>query len=76
MVIRQLKQEEKFMAGRISGICFHERIDDLAKKRQECEEAKEEDWGAFDEKGTLMARIINNRYTSYVDGQTAGLRFR
>lgn len=35
MVIRQLKQEEKFMAGRISGICFHERIDDLAKKRQE-----------------------------------------
>lgn len=69
MVIRQLKQEEKFMAGRISGICFHERIDDLAKKRQECEEAKEEDWGAFDEKGTLMARIINNRYTSYVDGQ-------
>lgn len=69
MVIRQLKQEEKFMAGRISGICFHERIDDLAKKRQEWEEAKEEDWGAFDEKGTLMARIINNRYTSYVDGQ-------
>ena len=69
MVIRQLKQEEKFMAGRISGICFHERIDDLAKKRQEWEEAKEEDWGAFDEKGALMARIINNRYTSYVDGQ-------
>ena len=69
MVIRQLKQEEKFMAGRVSGICFHERIDDLAKKRQEWEEAKEEDWGAFDEKGTLMARIINNRYTSYVDGQ-------
>lgn len=57
MVIRQLKQEEKFMAGRISGICFHERIDDLAKKRQEWEEAKEEDWGAFDEKGTISVLV-------------------
>ncbi len=69
MVIRQLKQEEKFMAGRISGICFHERIDDLTKKREEWEAIKAEDWGAFDENGTLMARMINNRYTSYVDGK-------
>lgn len=43
MVIRQLKQEEKFMAGRISGICFHERIDDLTKKREEWEAIKAED---------------------------------
>ena len=68
MIIRQLKQEEKPMAGRVSGICFHERIEDLAKKREEWQAGEEEDW-AFDEKGTLMARIINNRYTSYIDGQ-------
>ena len=69
MIIRQLKQEEKFMAGKVSGICFHERIQDLEKKREEWEAGEDEDWGAFHEKGTLMARIINNRFTSYIDGR-------
>lgn len=69
MIIRQLKKEEKSMAGRVSGLCFHERIEDPVKKKEEWEAGEEEDWGAFDEKGTLMARIINNRYTSYLDGQ-------
>ena len=69
MIIRQLKREEKFMAGRISALCFHAREDDLLQKRTEWEADETEDWGAFDENGTLMARIMNNRYTSYVDGK-------
>lgn len=67
MKVRELKKEDKFEAGKLSAICFHSRIDDLDKQREEWEQDKSEDWGAFtgDE---LIARIINNHFISYING--------
>lgn len=68
MEIRKLKKEERFEAGRISMIAFHDRLDDIDEKREECEKETVEDWGAFTPEGVMMARIVNNRFTSYFDG--------
>lgn len=68
MQIRQLAPSERLEASRISLIAFHERCDDLEARRAECERSKDEDWGAFTDEGELMARIINNHYTIWLDG--------
>lgn len=68
MQIRQLTAGERFDARRVSLIAFHERVNDLEAEREACERNQDEDWGAFDDDGTLMARIINNHYTVYLDG--------
>ncbi len=69
MYVRKLKKEERFEAGRISMIAFHERLEsNPEEKRAECEQETVEDWGAFTDEGTMMARIINNRFLTYFDG--------
>lgn len=68
MQIRRLTKEDRYEAGLISTIAFHMRHDDLAKKREEWEKSTDEDWGAFTEDGKMAARIINNRYTAYLNG--------
>ena len=74
MKIKKLDPKDYFDAYLISAYCFHMRVEDPEAKRKEIEEEKHEDWGAFDEDGTMMARIINNRFSFYLDGQavTAG----
>ena len=68
MVVRQLTPEERFDAALISTVAFHGKIDDLEKKREETHRETVEDWGAFSDEGKMMARIINNRYTVFLDG--------
>lgn len=69
MEIRTLKRDEYFEAGRISMICFHSVVEDPEAKRAECERCRDEQWGAFDEDGTLMGSIINNHFTAYLQGK-------
>ena len=74
MKIKKLEGKERFEAYLISTYCFHVREEDTEAKRAQMEAEKTEDWGAFDDDGTLMARILNNRFSFYVDGNpvTAG----
>lgn len=62
MIVRRLEQNEKFEAGRIAGICFHARTEDLEKKRAEAEKNGDEMFGAFSDDGCLMGSIINNHF--------------
>ena len=68
MKIRKLKKKERFDAYMISAYCFHMRVEDPESERANQEAARVEDWGAFADDGTLMARIINNSYDFYIDG--------
>ncbi|MCR5311037.1 MAG: GNAT family N-acetyltransferase [Lachnospiraceae bacterium] len=68
MKIRKLKKKERFDAYMISAYCFHMRVEDPEAERPKQEAAKVEDWGAFADDGSLMARIINNSYEFYIDG--------
>ena len=68
MKIRKLKKKERFDAYMISAYCFHMRVEDPESERAKQEAARVEDWGAFADDGTLMARIINNSYDFYIDG--------
>lgn len=68
MVIRKLEGRERFDAYLISAYCFHSRIEDVEKERERVEAETLQDWGAFDEDGTLTARIINNQFALYLDG--------
>ena len=69
MKIRKISGSERFDAYLISAYCFHERIEDVEAQRERVEAETIEDWGAFAEDGTLMARIINNHFQLFVDGQ-------
>jgi len=69
MKIRKLSGSERFDASLVSVYCFHERINDPEAKREEIENQTNNDWGAFSEDGTLMARIINNDLSLYIDGK-------
>ena len=69
MKIKKLGKKDLFDAYLISAYCFHMRIEDVEAKRKEIEAEKNDNWGAFNDDGTMMARIINNRYKFYVDGQ-------
>ena len=69
MKIRRLKGKERFEAYLTFVYCFHVRVDDVEAKRKECEAETKEDWGAFDENGKLMGRIINNKFEFYLDGK-------
>ena len=40
----------------------------VEKERERVEAETLQDWGAFDEDGTLTARIINNQFELYLDG--------
>ncbi len=70
MKIKQLDKSELFKAFLISAYCFHVRLDDVEKKREEIENDKNDTWGAFNEDGKMMARITDFRFRFYLDGQT------
>ncbi|MCR5092656.1 MAG: GNAT family N-acetyltransferase [Lachnospiraceae bacterium] len=68
MKIRKLRKNELPEAYLISAYCFHVRTDDTDAEIRKIDASNRGDWGAFDDDGTLMARIINNHYTFYLDG--------
>ena len=69
MLIKKLEKEELFDAYLIAVYCFHMRVEDTEAKRESIEAEQHDDWGAFDEDGTMMARIINHRFPLYLDGK-------
>ncbi len=69
MNIKKIGKKELFDAYLISAYCFHMRVEDPEAERGKVEADEEENWAAFDDHGTMMARIINNRFTFYLDGQ-------
>ena len=69
MKIKKLDKKELFDAYLIAVNCFHMRVEDVEAKREAIEAEKHDDWGAFDEDGTMMARIINNHFLFHLDGQ-------
>ena len=69
MTIKKLEGKERFEAHKLFVYCFHQRVDNIENERQKQEAETQEDWGAFDDNNKLMARIINNHYDFYLDGQ-------
>ena len=69
MKVRKIDGRERFDAYLISTYCFHNRIDDVEREREHIEGETIEDWGAFTDDGTLAARIVNNKFEFYIDGQ-------
>ena len=69
MTVKKLEGEERFEAHKLFVYCFHQRVDNIENERQKQEAETQEDWGAFDDDGKLMARIINNHYDFHLDGQ-------
>ena len=69
MKVRRLTAEERFEANLISTVAFHMRMEDPDKNREESLKKTEEDWGAFSDDGRMMARIINNRFETWLDGR-------
>lgn len=70
MTIKKLEGKERFEAHKLFVYCFHQRPENIEAEREKQEAETQEDWGAFDDDGKLMARIINNHYDFYLDGQT------
>ena len=68
MEVRKLAGEERFAAYLTSVYCFHMRVEDVEARHEHQLNVTIEDWGAFDDNNTLMARVINNKYDFYVDG--------
>ena len=71
MEVRKLTEQEHFEAGLISTVAFHMRMEDPEKAREESRKLAAEDWGAFAGDGRMMARILNYRFDSILDGQLA-----
>ena len=69
MKIRKLEKQDRFDAYLISAFCFHMRVEDPEKERERIEAEEAENWGAFDDDGTLMARIIHHRFALHLDGK-------
>ena len=71
MIIRKLEKKELFDAYLISAFCFHMRVEDpeAQRERLEAEAETQVNWGAFDEDGTLTARIIDYRLPLYLNGR-------
>ena len=68
MEVRKLIQKERPEAGLISTVSFHGRIDNMDERVARWEADTTENWGAFDEDGTMMGHIVNNRFQCYFDG--------
>ena len=69
MKVKKLSGSERYDAYLISAYCFHSREENVEQRREEIEKATDEDWGALTEDGILAARIINNHFEFFVDGQ-------
>ena len=70
MEVRKLTEQEHFESDLISYVAFHMRMEDPEKAKEESKKLTIEDWGAFSEDGRIMARILNHRFDSMLDGQT------
>lgn len=70
MQVRKLQGKERFDAYLTAVYCFHMRVDDVEAEREKHESDVKEDWGAFDEDGMLMGRILNHKFEFYLDGRT------
>ena len=68
-LVRRLTEQEHFESNMISHVAFHMRMEDPEKAREESKKLKTEDWGAFTNDGRIMARILNYRFESMLDGQ-------
>jgi predicted acetyltransferase len=69
MEVRRLTENEHFEADMISHVAFHMRMEDPEKVKEESKKLQIEDWGAFSDDGKIMARILNHRFNSFLDGQ-------
>ena len=69
VLVRRLTEQEHFESNMISHVAFHMRMEDPEKAREESKKLKTEDWGAFADDGRIMARILNYRFESMLDGQ-------
>ena len=69
MEVRKLTENEHFEANMISHVAFHMRMEDPEKVREESKKLSTEDWGAFSDDGRIMARILNYRFNTWLDGQ-------
>ena len=69
MTIKKLEGKERFEAHKLFVYCFHQRPENIEAEREKQEAETQEDWGAFDDDGKLMARIINNHYDFCLDGK-------
>ena len=70
MQIRRLNGSERYEAYLSAVYCFHMRVEDPEAAREGSEADTKEDWGAFDENGKLMGRILNHKFDLYLDGET------
>ncbi|MBR5712375.1 MAG: GNAT family N-acetyltransferase [Lachnospiraceae bacterium] len=68
MEVRKLAGEERYAAYLTAVYCFHSRVEDVEARHEHQLNVTIEDWGAFDDNNTLMARVINNHFNFYVDG--------
>lgn len=72
MIVRRLTAQEHTQASPISAIAFHIRIENMEERIAEWvkNEAayKNNDWGAFTDDGEIMAHIINDHFTTWLDG--------
>ena len=71
MEVRKLTEQEHFESNLVSYVAFHMRMEDPEKVKEESKKLTIEDWGAFSEDGRIMARILNYRFDSMLDGQVA-----
>ena len=70
MKIKRLEGKERFEAYLTAVYCFHMRVEDTEAERERMEADTKEDWGAFDENGKLMGRILNHKFDFYLDGKS------
>ena len=68
MEVRKLTEQEHFESNLVSYVAFHMRMEDPEKAREESKKTVTEDWGAFADDGSMMARILNHRFDSMLDG--------
>ena len=68
MEVRKLAGEERYAAYLTAVYCFHSRVEDVEARHEHQLNVTIEDWGAFNDNNTLMARVINNHFDFYVDG--------
>ncbi len=68
MEVRKLAGEERYAAYLTAVYCFHSRVEDVEARHEHQLNVTIEDWGAFDDNNTLMARVINNHFNFYLDG--------
>ena len=69
MNVHKLSAEERFEANIISTVAFHMRMEDPEREREKSLKETVEDWGAFADDGRMMARIINHRFDTWLDGR-------